>query len=776
MTFVTTLWLLFLVGVVGLYFFVYSIAIDYNGWYGKTPSFQDLERPESSLASELYSADTVLLGKYFRTNRDQVAYEEISQNVKDALFATEDIRFYEHDGVDLKGTFAIVKYLVQGKKRGSSTITQQLAKNLFGTRSYTGTLTEKYPKLQLVVIKIKEWITAVRLEQSYTKQEILTMYLNTVDFGSNSFGIRVAAKTFFGVDQKDLSIQEASVLVGLLKATNNYSPVYNPEKSLERRNTVLDQLHKYNYLSATEKDSLQKLPIELRYNVENHYSGIGTYFRKEVSAFLRAWCKKYSKENNVDIDLYASGLKVYTTIDSRMQKYAEEAVEVHMSKLQEQFFEHWKGKNPWRLENNKEDSLFMPRALNKLPYYKALVKKYGKGADSVQILINQPKKMKVFSYKGEIDTTFSTVDSLAYYKHFLHTGFLSMDPYSGEIKAWVGGIEFEHFQYDHVRQGKRQPGSTFKPIVYATVLGETHHSPCYRVVDAPVSFKMDDEGETVWTPQNAEGKFSGDTMTLRQAMARSVNSITAYMMREMGKQTPQKVVEYARRLGIKGNLEPVPSLCLGVFDVSLYEMVGAYGTFVNKGVWTKPSFVSRIEDKHGNILVDFSKERVNVMNEETAYAMLHMLMGATQEKGGTGLRLYRYKGLLGHGNEVGGKTGTTQNYSDGWFMGVTPQLVSGCWVGGDHRSIHFRSMKLGQGASMALPVWAEYMKRVYADSTLGIEHKRFDRPESIPEDYFDCSVQRNKHQTLDSLLSDTTQEHELHLDLSNDHQEEDLDF
>lgn len=767
--FVTAFWLVFLLGVGGVSFFVYSVAVNYNDWYGDTPSFADLERPESSLASELYSADSVLLGKYFRVNRDQVVYDELCDNVKNALYATEDIRFYEHHGIDFKGSFAILWYLIKGEKRGSSTITQQLAKNLFKTRESKGTLTGQNKILDMVVVKTKEWITAVRLEKAYTKKEILTMYLNTVDFGSNSFGIRVAAKTFFGVEQADLTIEEAAVLTGLLKAPTTYSPILNPEKAVIRRNTVLEQIEKYKFITHRQADSLKKLPIELRYKVENHYSGSATYFRKEVSDFLRKWCK----EN--DYDLYASGLRVYTTIDSRMQKYAEQSMFEHMSQQQAKFFKHWKDRDPWTLEGGKEDKELMPRALKRLPYYKALKKKYTSTPDSVDIVLHKPKKMRVFSFKGTIDTTLSTYDSLRYYKHFLNTGFLSMDPQSGEIKAWVGGIDFKHFQYDHVEQAKRQPGSTFKPIVYATILGEAGkiYSPCFKVVDAPVSFKMDDENQSVWIPQNAEGKFSGDTMTLRQAMARSVNSITAYMMKIMGKQTPEKVVEYARRLGIRSHLDPVPSLCLGVFDVSLYEMVGAYSTFANKGVWTKPYYVSRIEDKHGNILQDFTKKRVNVMDEETAYTMLHMLMGATQEKGGTALRLYRY-GLLDQGNQIGGKTGTTQNYSDGWFMGVTPKLVSGCWVGGEHRSIHFRNMADGQGASMALPIWALYMQKVYADSTLGIEKQPFEEPKDMDMDYFNCTNKQIKsnQSILDSII-DNSDNKDLDLHLDNTYKEED---
>jgi penicillin-binding protein 1A len=557
--------------------------------------------------------------------------------------------------------------------------------------------------------------------------------LNTVDFGSLSFGIQTASKTFFGKDQQNLEINEAAILTGVLKAPTSYSPILNPEKSLNRRNTVLKQMFVYDFVNKEQYDSLKQLPLNLSYKVENHTDGSAAYFRTVCSNYLNWWCKQNG------YDLWADGLRVYTTIDSKMQRHAEDAVFEHLSEYQQKFFDVWGGKNPWmRLDTNdnfKEIPYFLETSIKRTDEYKILKKKFEGDTIKIEIALNEKKQMSVFTWKGEKDTLFSHYDSLKYYKHFLHTGFVSMDPHSGEIKAWVGGINYKHFKYDHVRQGKRQPGSTFKPIVYATILGEAgnSYSPCYKVVDAPVTFFTGDEDHPTWTPQNAEGKYSGDTLTLRQAMARSVNSITAYMMKIMGVQTPYMVQKYARRLGITSHLEPVPAMCLGTFDVSVYEMVGAYSTFVNKGIYTKPRFIDRIEDRYGNVIKQFPKETKSAISEELAYLMTYMLRGATEEKGGTGRGLYRYN-LLGEGIQIGAKTGTTQNYSDGWFMGITPSLVSGVWVGAEDRSVHFKTIKNGQGARMAMPIWALYMQKIYADSALNYEKEKF------PEPNFELSV------------------------------------
>ena len=716
---IKTSWFLFIIGTGAIVLYVFLVTINYMNLFGPMPSLETLENPQSEVASELYTEDGVLLGKYFRENRTPVAYERLSPNLINALKATEDIRFEEHSGIDFQGTFAIIWYLINNDKRGSSTISQQLAKNLFETRSvlYEGTLAKKSHAFKMAINKTKEWITAVKIERSYTKKEIITMYLNTVDFGSNAFGIKVASKTFFNTTPDSLTINQAAMLVGVLKAPTMFSPILNPEASLNRRNTVLMQMEKYHYITDAQFNSLKSEAIGLNYEVENQNKGIATYFRGVITNYLLRWCKDRG------FDLYSDGLKIYCTLDSRIQKYAEEAVTQQMKEEQAKFFTFWKGKRPWADEEGKEIPFFIENAAKRTDRYKYLKAAYGNDTIKIMKEMNTPIRMKIFTWHGEKDTLISPMDSIRHYKYFLHAGFMAMDPHSGHIKAWVGGINYKHFKYDHVKQGKRQPGSTFKPIVYATAM-DLGYSPCYEVPDLPVTFPTEDENKT-WTPQNSDGVFTGNFFTLRKAMANSINSVTASLIKKVG---PQTVVDYARRLGITSPLDPVPALCLGVSDVSVYELVGAYSTFVNYGVWTEPFYISRIEDKNGNILQEFIPKTVEALNEETAYLMVHMLKGATEEKGGTALGLNKY-GLLWKGGEIGGKTGTTQNYSDGWFMGITPKLVAGAWVGGDDRCIHFRTMDLGQGARMAMPIWALFMQKVFADQSLNIAQARFPKPE-----------------------------------------------
>ncbi|WMJ72503.1 transglycosylase domain-containing protein [Cytophagaceae bacterium ABcell3] len=733
-------WASFITGLSVLILYIYMVSVDFMGLFGPMPSLVVLENPKSEVASELYTSDEVLLGKYFRENRTPVDYDDISPNLINALKATEDSRFEEHSGIDLRGLMRVMirtGIMRQSNAGGGSTISQQLAKNLFDTRGelYKGRLSSlNSHALNMLIIKTKEWITAVNIERSYTKEEIITMYLNVVDFGSNSFGIKVAAKTFFNTTPDSLDIPQAATLVGLLKAPTTYSPVMNPDNSFGRRNVVIEQMHKYNYLAKTEADSLKQIPLELNYNVENHNKGLATYFRSVVSNYLLAWCR------NRGIDLFADGLKIYCTIDSRMQKYAENAMAEHMKMLQGKFFEHWEGRNPWIDDDGKEIKNFIENAAQRTPRFKSLQVKHGDDTKKIYEEMNKPVNMRVFSWEGEKDTLMSPMDSIRYYKHFLHTGFMAMDPASGHIKAWVGGIDHRHFKYDHVKQGRRQPGSTFKPLVYATAL-DYGYSPCYEMVDAPVSFQTGDENET-WTPKNADNKFSGEPYTLRKAMANSVNSITAGLIKKVG---PNAVVDMAKRLGIESRLDPVPALCLGVSDVSVYELIGAYSAFVNEGVYTKPFFIARIEDKHGNVLQEFIPETKEAINEETAHLMVHMLKGATQEAGGTALGLHRY-GLLGPDNEIGGKTGTSQNASDGWFVGITPKLVGGAWVGGEDRSIHFRTMEMGQGARMAMPIWAGFMQKVYEDESLEVKRQKFPQPSKPLSVEVDCKKFKEKNE------------------------------
>ncbi len=715
---IMALWIIFFGGILFFATFIYTISINFNGWYGELPSLKSLENPESDLSSVLYFADNVEMGKYFRYNRSQVTYDELSPNLVNALIATEDVRFTEHSGIDLRGlgrVFFKSVLLFNKSSGGGSTISQQLAKILFRTRSdlSNGSLND-VPGLGLVIAKMKEWLVAVKLEQSYTKKEIIAMYLNTFEFGSNAFGVKTAASTFFNTTPDQLNLIEASVLVGLCKNPNLYSPVYEPENAFHRKNTVLGQMHRYGYIDDAAFDSLRAKPIELDYNVSNHNDGLATYFRGTILWDLLRW----SKENGYD--LYEDGLKIYTTIDSRMQKYAEEAVEQHMAYQQNLFDKHWDGENPWRDEKGREIKNFLTNEAKKTEYYRHLKKEYGSDEDKIFAKLNEKKKMRVFSWDGEIDTLFSTIDSIRYFKNFLNTGFMAMNPNNGHIKAWVGGINYKYFKYDHVKQGRRQPGSTFKPIVYASAI-DNGYSPCYQIQDVPVTFEVVGDPPT-WTPANSTGKYTGETMTIRHAMAQSLNSGTAYMMRKIG---PETVVNYAKRLGIESPLEAVPALCLGTSDVSVYELVGAYATFANDGFYTKPFYIERIEDKNGKVLQQFVPKTEEALSSSTAYAMLHMLKGATELSGGTALGLDRE---LRVDNEIGAKTGTTQNYSDGWFMGVTSDLVAGAWVGGDDRSIHFKNITLGQGARMAMPIWEIFMTKVYADEELGITKKEFQKP------------------------------------------------
>ncbi|MGN6646940.1 MAG: penicillin-binding protein 1A [Cytophaga sp.] len=729
-------WISFILGVCFVWAWFYMVTHNTQNWFGSMPELEALQNPKSNISSELYTADGIMFGKYYRENRTNVAYEDLSPNLINALLATEDVRFDKHSGIDLQGSFAILWYLIKGDKRGSSTISQQLAKNLFRTRGakYEGSWSKKNNKLKLAINKTKEWILAVQLERAYTKKEIITLYLNTVDFGSNAFGIVTASRTFFSTSQDSLTINQSAMLVGLLKAPSTYSPVYNPESALIRRNTVLEQLAKYNFISSAQFATLSKEPIGLKYEVENHNKGSATYFRSYITRYLLKWC------SDRGIDLYEDGIKIYTTIDSRIQAYAEAAVAEHMKTLQGKFFAYWNGKTPWRDEEFKELPYFIEKAAKNTDRWKVLDKVYEGDTVKMWKAMNKKIPMRVFSWKGEIDTMLSPMDSIRYYKHFLHAGMLSMDPHSGHIKAWVGGIDHKHFKYDHVKQGSRQPGSTFKPFVYTAAV-DLGYSPCYELPDLPVTFQTEDENET-WTPQNSDGVYSGQMFSIRKAMANSINSITANLVKKVG---PATVVDYAKRMGITTDLQPVPALCLGVFDVYLYDMVGAYSTFVNHGVWTEPIFITRIEDKNGNVLQDFVPKTREALSEETAYLMVHMLKGATEEKGGTALGLNKY-GLLWNGAEIGGKTGTTQNYSDGWFIGITTQLTTGVWVGGDDRCIHFRSMNDGQGARMAMPIWAIFMNHLYSDPKTGIIKERFPMPKTPLSVEINCKKLKEEEQ------------------------------
>ncbi|WP_194350008.1 penicillin-binding protein 1A [Pontibacter beigongshangensis] len=731
---VSFIWKIFFLGVavVGLYLF----SVENNLFYlfGSSPSLDRLENPRSDQASELYTADGKLIGKYFRENRSPVSYDQVSPVLVKALVATEDIRFYEHSGIDPSALASILYGTLQGgESRGGSTISQQLAKNLYKTRTddSRGVL-GRVPGLSILISKTKEWITAIKLEKRYTKEEILAMYLNTVDFGSNSFGIKVASKTFFNTSPDSLKPEQAAVLVGLLKAPTFYSPRFNPENSRRRRNTVLSQMAKYNFIPQAEADSLSKLPLTLEYKVENHYDGPATYFRGAVADYLKEWCTQNG------YDLYRDGLKIYTTIDSRLQQHAENAMEKHMRVLQRRFDNHWKGQNPWVDEKNREIPGFIETTIKRTAYYKRLQQKYGNDTEAINRDLNTPRDMMVFTWDNpqlEKKVTMSPLDSLRYYKRFLHGGMMSMDPFNGEIKAWVGGINFKYFKYDHVKQARRQPGSTFKPFVYVAAI-DNGYSPCDKIVDHRITINYVENGEKKnWSPTNADWEYTGAPMTLRRAMGKSVNSVTAQLTELVGWET---VVKYARRLGISSPLQAVPSIGLGPSDVSVYEMVGAYSTFPNRGFYTTPRFITRIEDRNGNLIHQFVPKQKKVLSEETAFLMMHMLKGGMEEPGGTSQALWEYD--LWKGNEIGGKTGTTSNHSDGWFMGVTKDLVTGVWVGAEDRSIHFRTSALGEGSKTALPVFGLFMEQVYKDTALGYTQGRFPKPTVEISKKYNCTT------------------------------------
>jgi|LakMenE01Jun11ns_1017448.scaffolds.fasta_scaffold9953653_3 penicillin-binding protein 1A len=657
------------------------------GWFGQLPPIEELENPKTQLASEIYADDGTIMGKYYFQNRSNANYEDLSPQLINALIATEDVRFYEHSGIDNSRLFTIIVYNLIGKRQGGSTISQQLAKNLFPRKNFKSIVDK-------AVTKIQEWITAVRIEQRYTKDEILTMYFNTVEFGNNSFGIRSASKTYFNKIPKDLNAKEAAVLVGMLKAPTKFNPIRNAENAYNRRNTVLNQMAKAGFIPNDSCETFKKEAIVLDFQEESHNEGIATYFRETLRIELINWCE----ENGYN--LYKDGLKIYTTINPTLQEIAEQVIAEKMKQQQKLFYAHWKGREPWG-----EFKEVLTSAMKRSDRY-VIGKKLGKSEEDIIKEFNTKVKMRVFSYtRGEIDTVMTPMDSIKYYKYFMQVGFMSMDPTTGKIKAWVGGHNYKYFKYDHVNHtAKRQVGSTFKPFVYTAAI-DNGFSPCTMVPNKPVSF----EGYPDYNPSNADEKYSTPTMTMYRGLKLSFNLVCLNVLKLLGDDGIKTVIDYAQRMGIKSKVEPYPASALGTADISLYEMVGAYATFANKGIWTKPIYLTRIVDKNGNIIFENLPVTKEALSEQTAYVMCKMLEQTTTS--GTAAKIkYEYK-IPG---ACGGKTGTTQNYSDAWFMGITPTLVSGLWVGWEDRAIHFRTMNLGSGGSLAMPFWAEYMKRVTA--------------------------------------------------------------
>jgi penicillin-binding protein 1A len=732
-------WILFLCIVLGLPLYVFTVSQDPFGLFGEMPSLKAVENPSNDLSSELISADGVSLGRYFRYNRSQVEFDQLSPDLVNTLLYSEDHRFYEHAGMDFWAYPRVFWGLLTfNSAGGGSTITQQLAKNLYTLNpELDGSLSRlgKYPKR--VIQKTKEWIISTQIERNFTKEEIITMYLNTSNFSSNAYGIKVAAETYFNKQPDSLNVQESAVLVGMLQAPSFFNPQRNPANALRKRNQVLNKLYTHGYIKTKEDlDSIKALPIELRYAVQNQNLGSATYFRTVLTNDLMAWCKEHG------YDLWEAGLKIYTTIDSRMQRFAEEAMAEHMGDLQKQFETQWKlrNSNPWVDEDTgREIKNFLQKKIKKTETYKNLVEKYGEDSDSIDIMLNLKKQMTVFSWKGDRDTIMSSMDSLKYYNWFLQSSLMSMDPETGAIKAWVGGINHKYFKYDMVRQGKRQPGSTFKPFVYGRAI-EDGYSPCHELLDLAPTIKV--PGGT-WTPKNSDGSGgTGETFNLRQAMAQSINSISAQLI---AKVNPVNVVKFANNAGITSQLTAVPSLCLGTSDVSLFEMVSAYCSFVNLGIRIDPYYITRIEDKNGNVIENFVPKPKQAMDEKTAFKMVFMLQGGVTERGGTSVGLSHE---VKDNNEVGGKTGTTDNASDGWYMGVTHNLVTGVWVGGDERSIHFPNWSFGQGGKTARPIWDRYMRKVYAHPEVGYGKGQFKRPATKLDMTLDCSQYASQDSTF----------------------------
>lgn len=704
---------------------VFIMSLISLGVFGDVPDIEEIENPRSNLASEVISSDTKLLGTYFVENRSQVDYKSLSPHLVHALVATEDERFYDHSGIDAMALSRVLfktVLLFQKNSGGGSTITQQTAKMLFDTReSLSG---------GIVVRKLAEWMIAVKLERHYTKEEILAMYLNRFDFINGAVGVKMASSVYFNTSPDSLRIEQAALLVGMAKNPALFNPVRRPDTTMHRRNVVLGQMLANDLITKAQFDSLKTLPIGLQFKSVDHNQGLATYFREYLRTFMLDWCKHHLKPDGKKYDLYRDGLKIYTTIDSRMQRHAETAVTEHLSKLQDEFFAHWKDKPnaPFFNMNQADVDNLMRVSMKRSERYMNL-KEAGMSDAEITKEFNKKIKMRVFSWKGkgEFDTLMSPMDSMHYYKYFLQTGLMSMDPTTGYVKAWVGGINYKHFKYDHVKTGRRQVGSTFKPFVYAVAMQEGY-SPCYRVPNIPVTFVQEDG--TTWSPSNADDKHNGEMVSLKFALANSINYISAWVIKQF---RPQAVVDLVKKMGITTEIEPVPSICLGTPDISVFEMVGANSTFVNKGVWTEPTFITRIEDKNGNVIQEFSPETKDALDENTAYATLSLMEGVVQF--GTGARI-RNRFKIPY--PVAGKTGTTQNNSDGWFMGLTPDLVSGVWVGCEDRSVHFRSTFLGQGANTALPIWGLYMQKVYADSTIKISRGGFDSPKGPFKIELDC--------------------------------------
>jgi penicillin-binding protein 1A len=745
-------WKIFFIGLgsIGLFFLFTSW-----GLFGAMPSFEDLENPDSNLATEVISADGVVIGKYFEKNRSQLKYEDLPKNLVQALIATEDARFYEHSGIDGRGTLRAISSF--GTSGGASTLTQQFAKQLLHGEG------SKFLPFRIIQ-KAQEWIVAIRLERQYTKNEIIAMYCNVYDFGNNSVGVSSAAKTYFSKEPKDLTISESAILVGMFKNSGLYNPVRNPQGVKNRRNVVLLQMEKANIISTSEKVRLQSLPIKLNFKLETHKDGTATYFREYLRDYMKKWVEENKKPDGTDYDIYKDGLKIYTTIDSRMQLHAEEAVKEHMANLQEEFFIQSKdNKNaPFVNISTVETQRIINQAMKSSSRW-SIMKSLDKTDEEIIKSFSEKTKMKIFTWKGERDTIMTPLDSIRYYKHFLQSGLMAMEPQTGNIKAWVGGINYKYFQYDHVGQGARQVGSTFKPFVYATAIEQLNMSPCDSIVDGPFMIRKGRHHVTEdWEPKNSDNKYRG-MVTLKRGLANSINTVSAKLIDKVG---PEAVIDLTHKLGVKSEIVTQPSIALGAVEITVQDMVAAYSTFANQGVYMKPQFITKIEDKSGVVIYEPIPESHDVLNKDIAYAVVKLLEGVTE--GGSGDRLRTTGGGNGDNrwtgypyafrNPIAGKTGTTQNQSDGWFMGMVPNLVTGVWVGCEDRSARFKSITYGQGATAALPIWGFFMKRCYEDPALKVSKEPFERPSNLSIKV-DCYVPKKVVDT--TVVEQDTEEFEL---------------
>lgn len=721
-------------GLIALIIYLGAVDLNFLWLFGKSPGFAQIKNPNTSSASEIYSADGKLIGKYFNENRTPVKYEEVNPQFWKALIDTEDERFYRHIGIDFQGLFGAAKdALVGNDARGASTITQQLAKNMFRVRTqYSTGLLGKIPGIKILIMKSKEWIIALKLEMLYEKNDILTMYANTVDFGSNSYGIKTASKTYFNTTPANLTTEQGAVLVGMLKATTHYNPIANPKNSLRRRNVVLQNMVTKGDLSKKQYDSLSVIPIKLSYSVESNYDGQALYFREAVANYLKDWCE----ENGYD--LYSSGLKIYTTIDTRMQKYAEEAARKQMKQIQRNFNNHWGKNDPWIDENGKVIPGFIEQIAQRQPVYKYLAAKYQNNPDSITYYLNRPHKVKLFDYdEGTIEKEMSTMDSIRYMVRFMHCSMVAMEPQTGAVKAWVGDINFNSWKYDKVT-AMRQPGSTFKLFVYTEAMNQGL-TPCDKRRDEYISMKVYDKKkkeEVTWTPGNANGRFSGDSIPLKSAFARSINSIAVRLGQEMG---IKRIIDTAEKMGIKSPLQDEPSLALGSCDVNLLEMANAYSTIADDGKHHEPILVTHIVDRDGRQVYIAPNKTEQVIPYKSAFLVQQLLLGGLREPGGTSQSLWGYVGKH-NDTEWGGKTGTSNNHSDAWFMCISPKLVVGAWVGGEYRSIHFRTGALGQGSRTALPICGYFLQAVLDDPNFKQYHAKFGKPKDkdITSDMYNC--------------------------------------